>query len=105
MVSFRFDFLSPYTNCTFVHNSLILRSQKAFSLNTRVCYDMMEDLCKTGQVSSRLSDFKGGVNLGLGTFNLVSKPMFFFKCVLCLEVSYCTNTYVTVAHAFAGSLW
>lgn len=40
--------------------------------NSRVCYDMMEDLCKSGQVSSRFSDFKGGVNLGLGTFNLVS---------------------------------
>ena len=33
---------------------------------------MMEDLRKNGQVSSRFSDFKGGVNLGLGTFNLVS---------------------------------
>ena len=32
----------------------------------------MEDLHKSGQVSSRFSDFKGGVNLGLGTFNLVS---------------------------------
>ena len=41
-------------------------------LNDRVCYDMMEDLHKNGQVSSRFSDFKGGVNLGLGTFNLVS---------------------------------
>lgn len=40
--------------------------------NARVCHDMMEDLHKNDQVSSRFSDFKGGVNLGLGTFNLVS---------------------------------
>ncbi len=45
---------------------------KKTALNARVCYDMMEDLHKSGQVSSRFSDFKGGVNLGLGTFNLVS---------------------------------
>ncbi|XP_028404698.1 tetratricopeptide repeat protein 39B-like [Dendronephthya gigantea] len=37
----------------------------------KVCYDMMEDLHKGGKVSSRFSDFKGGVNLGLGTFNLL----------------------------------
>ena len=42
------------------------------SLIARVCHDMMEDLHKNGKVSSRFSDFKGGVNLGLGTFNLVS---------------------------------
>lgn len=46
--------------------------------NSRVCYDMMEDLCKSGQVSSRFSDFKGGVNLGLGTFNLVSTSFLYF---------------------------
>ena len=40
--------------------------------HARVCFDMMEDLHKSGRVSSRFSDFKGGVNLGLGTFNLVS---------------------------------
>lgn len=32
---------------------------------------MMEDLHKNGQVSTRFADFKGGVSLGLGTFNLV----------------------------------
>ena len=63
---------------------LIWQTRKQnYSLNARVCYDMMEDLRKSGQVSSRFSDFKGGVNLGLGTFNLVSiLKSCFLKCYI-----------------------
>lgn len=62
------NFIQDESLISFLKGGLKIRS----SYHTyKVCQDMMEDLRENGQVSARFSDFKGGVSLGLGTFNLL----------------------------------
>ncbi|XP_046845463.1 tetratricopeptide repeat protein 39B-like [Xenia sp. Carnegie-2017] len=62
------NFVEDESLLSFVKGGLKIRS----SYHTyKVCYDMMEDIEQRNQLSSMFTDFKGGVNLGLGTFNLL----------------------------------